>query len=299
MGGSDQPSGDGASSGGVIVNPYEEENVTTDPMAWPSGDFLSHILRTEQVVDDTQQTAEFWQASARRALLLKYNYLSATSVPSDSVPLDPNEVPSIQALWKQVIQEQLQSGDSTGDLSDFVRSRCRSSNRRPMQWSYMRCPPGTQFQLHAHPNIELVYCSQGALHEIRMDGEPYTKEFAVASRGGDGGADETAPKSVRGPRLTALRRPWSFATLPAGRWLVNEVGSVHKSFTATNGKGCHLLVLWGGSHADVRDPPASPSVQGAVERMDRRLCECDAAAPWAAITETFLPDSEKCSALRD
>ena len=199
----------------------------------------------------------------------------------------------------------------------------RAAVRTLLQWNFMRCPAGLQFQLHAHANIELIYCCAGALHEIRMQGEPITKQFTVAAAAAaavtpppssavsptarnDHRADDddddlaaktatTTPK-VCGPALTNLQRPWSFGTLKAGQWLVNEVGSIHQSFTATN-ESCQLLVLWGGpgSHANVSDPPLSPNVQEAVNVMDRRLCCCydGSTTPWALISETFLPDSEK------
>ena len=81
------------------------------------------------------------------------------------------------------------------------------TNGRSLTWSVMHCPAGKQFQLHAHPNLELIYCATGALHEVRMVGDPVTKEFAPA---------DTVSTKVHGPDLTKVRRSWSFATLQAG-----------------------------------------------------------------------------------
>jgi hypothetical protein len=100
---------------------------------------------------------------------------------------------------------------------------------------------------------------------------------------------------VPGPNLTTLNRPWYFDTLYQGQWLVNEVGSVHKSFTATNGDGCVLLVLWGGSHANVAENqfPKRVNVQASLDHMDQKLATCTNCCQWDTLKETFLPDSEK------
>lgn len=117
---------------------------------------------------------------------------------------------------------------------------------------------------------------------------------------------------VQGPNLTTLKRSWKFATLPAGRWLVNEVGSIHKSFTSTVGTGCQLLALWGGSHANILHPPASVNIQEAVDATDQKIVRHQQAASatgigasssachgdctnWATISQIFLPQSERSS----
>jgi hypothetical protein len=190
------------------------------------------------------------------------------------------------------------------DLMDFVSSRCQTSNRRPMQWAFMTCPAGVQFALHAHPNLELVYCCTGALHEIRMDGAPIPHDYTAAAAAAGlanltSGAVESnqpnePPHKVSGPSLTSLQRSWTFGTLSAGQWLVNEVGSIHKSFTATNATSpCRLLVCWGGSHANISHPPTTLDVNEAVSVMDRRLCVCNERKEYSAIAETFLPESER------
>jgi hypothetical protein len=42
------------------------------------------------------------------------------------------------------------------------------SNGREMKWDMMLVQPNTSFRLHAHPNIELIYVIQGAMHEFRF-----------------------------------------------------------------------------------------------------------------------------------
>lgn len=200
------------------------------------------------------------QQGARNALLEKYGYEN----------------------WNILLSEaDQQSGEQRGtkvmnDLIDLLITG--KSNQRPLQWTLMNCAPGCQFRLHAHPNIEVVYCIEGALHEIRMEGLPPTKCFE---------ADEAEEGVLIGPSVSQMKRPWKFGTLKRGEWLVNEIGSIHKSFTASN-CGCKLLVLWGGSHANIKDEPFL--ISNAVLSMDQKVCSC---RNGEAISETFLPESEK------
>ena len=180
-------------------------------------------------------------------------------------------------MW-ETLEENAPPDDNEDDLTEFMKTS--KSCGRQLQWTVMDCARATQFKLHAHPNLELIYCARGALHEIRMSGEPFSRDFGPTGE-------------VQGPNLSQLSRPWQFATLNQGQWLVNEVGSIHKSFTATN-QGCTLLVLWGGSHADVspEQHPKLVDVQQALNTMDNRLCDC---SKGEKLSETFLPASERGS----
>lgn len=281
---------------------------TIDPIDWPDGNFIVSCLDEQKLLNIRHHQSDlcrdplFWQACARKALLHKYGYLKNNlvdtvdhgKVTSGNVQ-SRDEIDIIQGIWTELISSMSDSveekdGSAKNDLIDFIESKCQYSNHRTMQWSGMSCQPGTQFKLHAHPNLELVYCAQGALHEIRMMGEAFTKDFER-----DVGDDSV----VRGPNLTNIRRSWSFATLPEARWLVNEVGSIHKSFTSMAGTGCMLLALWGGSHANISDPPLSVNVEEAVNDSDRKLCRVsddickDDCTNWSTISAIFLPDNEK------
>ena len=143
-----------------------------------------------------------------------------------------------------------------------------------------------QFNLHAHPNLELVYCARGELHEVRMDGPPVPNQYEP---------HPTQKERVKGPNLSYMRRPWKFGTLREGNWLVNEAGSIHKSFTATSGKGCLLVTLWSGSHANILEgeEPVEPNVQDAVDRMDKEIERCECKSDWQSLEQTFLPASER------
>ena len=309
-----------------------------------------HPHKTRHDVDDMNSVESndepdscnpnFWQANARRALLHKYGYLSSSADYDDEgMETSRNvrnvqEIETIQTLWKQVVESALSSSaknntkeacnddnddDDDDDLVEFIRSQCQQSNHRNLLWSGMHCQPGTQFQLHAHPNLELVYCCQGALHEIRMLGDPLTKCFDRDGEDPQNHQKQQPPPpnqqqcGVQGPNLSTLQRSWKFATLPAGRWLVNEVGSIHKSFTSTARTGCHLLALWGGSHANILHPPVSVNIQGAVDATDQQMARHHQLASatgrsasssacygdctnWANISQIFLPESERRSA---
>lgn len=269
--------------GEVVVNAYGSiDDASFDPSTWPSGDDFLHILQKEGV--EVPGDAVYWQASARLMLLHKYGYYA--KLPHykiinglNELVLTDADILDINKAWETVVAGA--SSSSTNDFIEFLRTG--KSNARPLKWSAMQCPAGTEFKLHAHPNIELIYCADGDLHEVRMKGEPITKEFEAE---GDG--------KVAGPNLSSLSRPWYFDTLKQGTWLVNEVGSIHKSFTASKGNGCVLIVLWGGSHADITPAkePTGVNVTAAVREMDGRLAKCDCTAG-EKLQETFLPASER------
>lgn len=298
----------------------ESEPKITDPLDWPSGHLLAHILRSKtgrsnfaldcenelnHSEENLDEEAKYWQASARRALLEKYGYLPCAkdAITPTRPTLSSIDVTTIRDCWVRAITDGQSPSASIPekaarcDLLEFISSKCSRSNGRQLQWSFMQCPAGLRFPLHAHPNIELIYCCAGALHEIRMEGTPITKDFV--SHPNTSARNKALNPHVVGPTLNPrLMRPWRFGTLSAGHWLVNEVGSIHQSFTATNSSTpCRLLVLWSGAHANIVETSDSLRfVDDAVSVMDQRLGDdtcCSSSQDWTAISETFLPDSEK------
>jgi hypothetical protein len=261
---------------------------------------------------------ERWQASARRALLQQFGYVwnhLDSSRPNDGKKSDdltflPGEIEDVQRQWKKVVDEivdqnvircingedcpmQKEISINRQDFIEFVLAQCSKSNNRQLQWSILSCPRGVQFPLHAHPNLELIYCLRGILFEIRMHGEPISRTFEEFETSD---ASESIA-NVLGPNLTEAKRSWSFGTLKTGQWLVNEVGSVHKSFTSVRSDGgCDLLVLWSGSHANILQPPITPNIQKAVDEMEDKLRmddSCCMNSTHQIVPETFLPDSER------
>jgi hypothetical protein len=266
----------------VIVQQFESiEGGSPLPTDWPHGKILMEMMANKGFDAIKIGDEAYWQASARLALMRKYKHLpddfkvsyTHTDTGSRQLVLTINDIAKIQTTWEKLLHE-----NSNDDLAEFLRTSLSSG--RQLHWSVMDCAPGTQFNMHAHPNIEVVYCIRGALHEIRMSGEPFERSFKSGK--------------VYGPNLTQLDRSWYFGTLPQGEWLVNEVGSIHKSFTATNGDGCLLMCLWGGGHADIKqgEEPERVDVQQALCRMDEKLSTCDC-TKWDQISETFLPLSER------
>ena len=85
-------------------------------------------------------------------------------------------------------------GNENNDLIEFLMTM--QSNERILEWSVMGIDSGCQFKLHAHPNIELVYCLHGELHEVRMDGKPITKTFhPIGTNNNNNNNDETNNKN--------------------------------------------------------------------------------------------------------
>jgi len=110
---------------------------------------------------------------------------------------------------------------------------------RSLRWDVMTIAPGQSFPLHAHANVEAIYVAAGELHELRLEGPPPSTHFVDD--------DEGHP---RPPDLSTLDTTFSRSVLPAGSFLVNEVGSVHQSFTG-EGERAVLLILWAGCHANI------------------------------------------------
>jgi len=234
------------------------------PDSWPDGKFIQTML---QECIQIQEEPWHWQSLVRYALLRKFDLiqdLHGGSLADKWLTIETST--QISRVWKSCVSE--------GDLAEFMLTS--HSNKRPLQWSLMSCGPACQFKLHSHPNLEIAFCVSGALHEIRMSGDPLPV-----------GSDATPPS------LSSLERPWSFHTLHEGEWLVNEVGSIHKSFTAAN-QGCILLVLWGGSHANIEDSPRSVDVQKAVDTVSEQLMCCGSSGD---IQQTFLPQNERLDSL--
>jgi hypothetical protein len=275
-----------------------DDQLVFDASEWPSGQEILDMLQARRV--ETFHGPEYWQVCARWALLNKYKLLTGSDLleelahkkttaivlNGDTVRhyhFDEPEIRAVQNRWQECLVNLHNSTVDTLHNDFYELLTTKRSNGRLLKWATMRCPPGCQFKLHAHPNIELIHCAQGALHEVRMEGEPLTRSF-----------EKVDESSVKGPDLSTLSRPWHFSTLLQGDWLVNEVGSIHKSFTASKGDGCMLIVLWGGSHADVPagQEPASIDVQQTVDKMDEALGVCDC-TKWDTMEETFLPESER------
>ena len=129
---------------------------------------------------------------------------------------------------------------------------------RPLKIEVLILPKGRVFGVHAHPTIELECTLRGALGEVRLVSSSSTKELEVPCRGPWPLSSDL--KSLVGPNLQQLDD--KYKNLPttaiwkrsepvhAGKYLFNEVGSIHKSYTVSEEHGA-FLCLWGGIHAKI------------------------------------------------
>lgn len=154
------------------------------------------------------------------------------------------------------------------------------SNGRPLFLQIMVCPPDKCFKLHAHPNIESMLTLKGSLHELRAIGPPIeSPSFYIPAPGNESGdhteknecddiqmnkgSDERKFHSkigeVIGPSIPFSTFFEKKCTVK-GQMIVNEIGSVHQSYTTSRnenyddgrdeGNGVSMLVLWSGCHAN-------------------------------------------------
>ncbi|KAG7370492.1 hypothetical protein IV203_019062 [Nitzschia inconspicua] len=118
------------------------------------------------------------------------------------------------------------------------------SNGRRLQLQVMVLPPGMFFKIHAHPNIEFELTLKGCLEEFRFI-------FRVPR-------EELQEESPKGPNITKEQLFQHFK-VEAGKCMINEVGSVHQSYTG-NEEECALIVLWSGCHANTRPEQVADDV---------------------------------------
>lgn len=151
--------------------------------------------------------------------------------------------------------------EACGELEEFF-STGTSNGGRPLSWCLMDILPNQAFPLHAHPTVEIVHIIKGALYERRLQGKPpinikgcccnsISSSSASASISA---SPSTATQGLSPPDLSSLSPPPTFidGVCRAGDMLVNEVGSIHQSWTED--EGCFLLCIWGGGHLNL--PPS-------------------------------------------
>mmetsp|Transcript_20634 Transcript_20634/g.19970 ORF Transcript_20634/g.19970 Transcript_20634/m.19970 type:complete len:270 (+) Transcript_20634:2237-3046(+) len=152
--------------------------------------------------------------------------------------------------------------------SDYNEFRLTGkSNGREMKWDIMTIQRNTSFRLHAHPNLELIYVIKGVIYEYRYEGS-ILKDFSLStdtfgpdlSQGVSGVFKQRSSSAISHERDNTIPEEISAGSLTQNHenkirndhegFLVNEKGSVHLSFTKEE-EAC-LLVLWSGSHANIR-----------------------------------------------
>ena len=146
---------------------------------------------------------------------------------------------------------------AVSDLVNFLDTG--TSRGRPVKLMVLFLRPSQVFGLHAHPTIELELTLRGALGEIRLVSRttdpldiPYHGPWPERSGG----------NALVGPTLTTLSGPYTHLAETAqwkqteavspGKYLFNEIGSMHKSYTEDDSPFAGL-VLWGGIHATINE----------------------------------------------
>ena len=124
------------------------------------------------------------------------------------------------------------------------------SNGRAMQYIRMCIPPSCSFPLHAHPNVECIYVVHGTLYEKRLvwthshDDDPMHE--LVGDDDDTNGVGRLLNPSVTEYPLDLSQYPESLfvsRSFGQGQVLLNEIGSIHRSYTQED--GAELFVLWG------------------------------------------------------
>ena len=128
------------------------------------------------------------------------------------------------------------------ELDEVLSSGGLSNGNRRLQWNIMEIAADSRFYLHSHPNIELIYCAKGAIHEYRFD--ETRKEFELDVDGNLHGADLS--------NVDEAKERFAYNVCKEGEFMCNSVGSIHVSFTKAS-EGATLVVLWGGGHAKIED----------------------------------------------
>ena len=214
---------------------------------------------------------------------------------TNSEAFDKAWLDGMHELFLEKLQQQNKYGSITQsdrtELHDFLETGL--SNGRQLILQIMICPPGKCFQIHAHPNIESMLTLNGSLHELRSIGPPieppsyyYCKpppQQPTAIKEKNQMSDESKEKDVCGSeseintkKVKSIDGPSiPFTTLfekkatVTGQLIVNEIGSVHQSYTVgdinpkhnnvdgfkdvedeDNVRGVAMLVLWSGCHAN-------------------------------------------------
>eukprot|EP00439_Symbiodinium_sp_Y106_P079540 s853_g18.t1 len=101
------------------------------------------------------------------------------------------------------------------DHAEWIRTG--RSNDNPPEFVALAIPPRTAFFVHQHPGIELVFLLRGSMSEVRLEDPPHIHRDCKEAK---------APFDLRNPEYRFARR--TFNAGKEGRWLANEVGSIHQ-----------------------------------------------------------------------
>mmetsp|Transcript_20572 Transcript_20572/g.44538 ORF Transcript_20572/g.44538 Transcript_20572/m.44538 type:complete len:254 (-) Transcript_20572:473-1234(-) len=152
----------------------------------------------------------------------------------------PEAMASLDAAWHEQAETQFAKAGALDEWQAYLQSGA-ISNGRKLKLQIMVLPKHLYFKIHAHPNIEFEFTLYGALHEFRWTTLRATIDPA-----------DNAKQPLTGPEIAA-HSVFEHRHVAKGETMVNQIGSVHQSFTAAD-EGCAILVLWSGCHANT--PPS-------------------------------------------
>ena len=164
------------------------------------------------------------------------SFPSASSIINESsdqtgIRIRPGHESAFDVGWSQNMRRDFGESDAAHEFDEYLKTGL--SNGRKLRLQVMVIPAGMYFKIHAHPNIEFECTLKGSLHEFRWD-------FRVPS-------EKLTGDCPTGPEIAATHL-FEHHEVKAGCCMVNEIGSVHQSFTSKEG-GCSMLILWSGCHA--------------------------------------------------
>lgn len=146
--------------------------------------------------------------------------------------------------WRRAFKDACSSDEATTeDRLEFIKSG--KSMGQELEWRILEIPPRQTFPTHAHIGLEFYYILSGTLHETKLLGEPIERNLFV------GGAMIDPPDYRCGSSSTAAARLYAERTFTSGACNVNEVGSLHQTYTKD--EECVLLVLGCGKILPIPD----------------------------------------------
>lgn len=176
--------------------------------------------------------------------------MSARNEGEEDLFLNASDAALFLSQSEQVLKDHL----STYELNELYTQN--TSGNLPLKFTIMKIQPNVQFSLHAHPNIEFIFVKSGTMHEYRYipsnPEDPPLKEYKD-------GKDITGPDMSHLPISKCTFEYRCVSAKSLSRFLVNESGSVHLSFTRDD--GAELVVLWSGNHAKIEGDKMPANIQ--------------------------------------
>ena len=231
-------------------------------------DFYTSLLNGEEFMKDREMSSNGfnkpgfgWTSTGRSVELVRGEDIS-------NVGLSPNYIYEFiksnlgvevsDDIYDKIILSLKQTlGETEAEKAIFELQTHGTSNNRPLRYDIMKIRPNNAFPLHAHPNIEIVYVIYGSMHEYRYEGEALKTDYVDCIGPNMTTMNTTTSKFIH--RVTRAATEDSTQS-DNNSFLVNELGSIHMSYTEDD--GAVILAIWSGRHANV--PVSEYPVEGVL-----------------------------------